>query len=310
MAITSRSFRYEDLLPCLEIDQRRIGDAIVGRERATMLWRCLTRESSFRGVVFECNPPLSGHQIIGFGCGVFVAPAFVAAELANPRPGLNDRLIASIDPRSSSVVLSDAKMRALNTHGTLDLVVLYANWLDSLINSRQRAEIQMMFALKMVEQFSGYRLRTVLCEEIGEVIRHFRESTCVWRLVQQFNGEDRGLICLTGQDALDVAGSSYGALFCYQEPKLKFRNGDKQLLIAATQGATDIQLTKILNISLASVKKRWRSVFDRVALKRPDLVPDQEERASPEKRGIQKRHIVLAYMREHPEELRPFEDSD
>ena len=64
----------------------------------------------------------------------------------------------------------------------------------------------------MFEVYSGYRLGTILCEEIGEVLRNFREATRVWRLVQQFKELDRGIICLTRDDALNVAGSVYGGL--------------------------------------------------------------------------------------------------
>jgi hypothetical protein len=223
---------------------------------------------------------------------------------------LNDRLIATMESGGASAVLSATNLRALNTRGTLDMIVLYANWMDSLVNSRQRTEVQREFALKMFEAFSGYRLGTILCEEIGEAFRNFRQATHVWRLVKEFKGQDRGLICLTRQDALSVAGSVYGGLFCYQEPTLKLRNGDKQLLIAAKDGATDSELASALDLSLAAVKKRWRSVFDRTALKRPDLFPAEVERWISEMRGPQKRHIILAYIREHPEELRPFDNSD
>jgi hypothetical protein len=113
--ISCRDFREEDLRPCLNVDQRRIGDGIIGRTRAILLWRRLLRCESFKGQVFEFNPPLSGPEIIGFGCGVFVEHEFVVAELANPQPGLNDRLIARMEPGSSSVVLSDANSRALKT---------------------------------------------------------------------------------------------------------------------------------------------------------------------------------------------------
>jgi hypothetical protein len=190
------------------------------------------------------------------------------------------------------------------------MVVLYANWMDSLVNNLQRAEIQGMFALKMFEVFSGYRLGTILCEEIGGVIRNFRKATHVWRVVQQFREHDRALICLSRADALNVAGSVYGELFRYREPTLKFRSGEKQLLIAARDGATDSQLATTLNLSLAAVKKRWRAIFDRIVLKRPDLLPVSARQQISEVRGPQKRHFILAYVRQHPEELRPFDNSD
>jgi hypothetical protein len=61
---------------------------------------------------------------------------------------------------------------------------------------------------------------------------------------------------------------------------------------------------------MEAVKKRWRSVFDKIAVKRPDLLPLSAGAEVSGRRGPQKRHMVLAYIREHPEELRPTEDID
>jgi len=39
---------------------------------------------------------------------------------------------------------------------------------------------------------------------------------------------------------------------------------------------------------------------------RPGLLPDANQRGFHESRGPQKRHRILAYVRSHPEEIRPF----
>ena len=53
------------------------------------------------------------------------------------------------------------------------------------------------------------------------------------------------------------------------------------------------------------MKKRWAAVFERVATARPDLLPELEYDSDRQTRGRQKRHHLLAYVRQHPEELRP-----
>jgi hypothetical protein len=45
-------------------------------------------------------------------------------------------------------------------------------------------------------------------------------------------------------------------------------------------------------------------VFDRVAQYKPDIVSAAS--AETEGRGPQKRHRILAYLRQHPEEMRPY----
>jgi len=71
-------------------------------------------------------------------------------------------------------------------------------------------------------------------------------------------------------------------------------------------GDTDHELAARMNLSFAAVKKRWASLFDRIAGIRPDLLPNAEHREGQESRGPQKRHRILAYVRSHPEEVRPF----
>jgi hypothetical protein len=73
---------------------------------------------------------------------------------------------------------------------------------------------------------------------------------------------------------------------------------------------TDEGLARELNLKLTAVKRRWLTLFERIADVHPDLLPPDVR--LPEngdnhigKRGPQKRHHLLAYVREHPEELRP-----
>ena len=59
-------------------------------------------------------------------------------------------------------------------------------------------------------------------------------------------------------------------------------------------------------ISLATVKKTWRLIYDRVAACSPELIPGNfaaDDGANT--RGKEKKQRVIAYLREHPEELRP-----
>ena len=60
------------------------------------------------------------------------------------------------------------------------------------------------------------------------------------------------------------------------------------------------------SLSLSAVKKAWSSVYDRAAEHLPDsiLAVEEEERRNGD-RGKQKKQRLLAYLREHPEELRP-----
>src|SRR5437660_5441311 len=69
-------------------------------------WKKLIRCRSFSAAVIDPDQSASDNHIIAFGAGVCVSPDFAQEEISNPHPGLNARLIASIDS-GQSVALTD-----------------------------------------------------------------------------------------------------------------------------------------------------------------------------------------------------------
>jgi len=97
-----------------------------------------------------------------------------------------------------------------------------------------------------------------------------------------------------------------GALFDYHPPMLGFNRSEQRLLSCALPGPTDEQLTEALGMSLSTVKKMWISIYRRVEGSLPELISDSFSSDTPASgRGREKRRRLLAYLREHPEELRP-----
>ena len=301
--LTWREVREDDLEDCLRIEPRHMGDELVGRERALAIWRTLIRSRSFNSCVVQLPIPPLGNPIVAFGSSVFITSEFATQELDHPRPGLNSRIIASI-ASGSSVVEEDLCTGSIRDG--LDLVVLSGGDLSEALNLEQIREAQMLLAYSFVEQHLGYRLNRLMVEIIGRKQREFSENSGVWRTSKVFPGGERALAVLTREDAFSSSGSIAASLFQYREPVLRLRDTDKQLLAEALQGSTDRDIASRLNLSFSSVKKRWLSLFDRVERARQDLLPDGMDRSWNETRGPQKRHRILAYVRSHPEELRPF----
>ena len=106
--------------------------------------------------------------------------------------------------------------------------------------------------------------------------------------------------------ASSLGGSWVGSLFLYAPPRFSFRRSEQRLLFLALDGGTDKELADELGISLSAVKKTWRMIYDRVAACQPELIPSNSQAdAWTQDRGKQKKQRLLAYLREHPEELRP-----
>jgi hypothetical protein len=311
-----RAVREEDLNACLDVDRQHAGYELVGRERTFEAWKQLIRCRSFQSAVVEADPAIAGHRIVGFGASVFVTRAFADNELSNPSPGLNARIIASI-ASGGPVALTEAQLRSGNTNGSLDLVVLFPQWRKGILTPRQIEEVQAALAASFLDGHRGYRLNRIFVEVVNEVERvSYLERTGIWRVISEFRefylrhpetkwNRDRCLAIITRDEAFQVPGHIAAMLFQFQEPRLGLLAADQRLLEAAQAGLTDEELARQLGIGLASVKKRWRSIFERVSA-RPDLFPGIADGPDDASRGRQKRHHILAYVREHPEELRPF----
>jgi hypothetical protein len=309
MGAFARDFCPDDLVECLLISPGRIGDELVGRARAIEIWKSLLRSRSCTSTVIEVPHPIDGCRIVGFGVDACVSREFAEAEICNPRPGLNSRIIASIHS-GRSVVLTGAELRSANSEDGLDLVMLYGSWRSSLSRDG-KSEVIVQLASRFLQNRSGYRVHQGIVESVDADEARFLEATHIWRVLHRFDEAQggRALWRMRREDALAVPGSFITPLFHYKEPVFRLRDPDQELLLAALSGLTDEELSCKLGLSLTGVKKRWTSVFERTIDLRPNLFPGLDGSAPDgndrHKRGRQKRHHVLAYVRSHPEELRP-----
>jgi hypothetical protein len=306
-----RPTAVEDLETALAIDPYSVGDEIVGRSRALAAYAELVRTRRALSAVVE----LPGHQspIVGFGAAFFVAESFVCREVSNPRPGFNARLIESIGT-PEPVVLTHDEIRRCNTEGGLTLAITHAGWTPTL-GAEQVSALEGVMAYAFLQLIRGFKLLRLVREAGSQgAIDHVRRQH-IFATMLRFDdyqrahpdsrwNTDRALFVAERADCLALPASVAAMVFSHAEPTLQLHDEDQDLLLAALEGMTDTELSRALGLKLATVKKRWAALFERVRLVRPDLVPDPQN-DSLETRGPQKRHRLLAYVRQHPEELRP-----
>jgi DNA-binding CsgD family transcriptional regulator len=299
-----RGARDEELPPCLDIQPRHAGYELAGAERGLGAWRALLRSPSFQSAVIEADLPIAGHRILAFGASVFVRRPFADEELSNSRPSLAGRIIASMD-RGQPAVLDAAELRSANTDGHLDLVILSRHWRADILRGEDLAEAKALLGMAYLRIHAGFRLDRIITENLDEQEEENTHSTGLWKTVGRF-GPGRSLSLLTRDEGLRVPGGISALLFQYTEPVLGLIDSEQELLNIAVAALSDEELAVRLGIRLPAVKKRWRSIFER-ASSRPDLFPEMQDSSDDGSRGRQKRHSILAYVREHPEELRPFD---
>jgi hypothetical protein len=298
-----RPIREVDLFTCLEIQPACIGDQIVGRGAALRVWKALLDNPSFQATVIESEAPIAGHKIVGCGMGVFVAEAFADKEIGDPRTGLNSRIIASV-ASGDPVLLSRAEIGAGNAGNGVDFVNMYGTWREGILNPDQLAEVHALLGTSFIEHFAGYRFNRVLKETIGASGIALARATGTYRLLAEFPGAESALAVVSRESALAAPYSVATALYRYQPPVLRLRPVEQHLLSAALSGKTDAELSTDLGLSVEATKKRWLSIFARVDQFKPEIL--SQAYADGDGRGPQKRHRVLAHIRTHPEELRPF----
>ena len=298
-----RPISEADLAPCLDTQPACLGDQIVGRPAALGVWRSFLAKPSFQGTVIESEFPIAGHKIVGCGLGVFVTAAFADREVSEPRPGLNSRIVAGV-AAGEPILLSRAEIGEGNAGEGLDFVNMYGTWRDGILNSDQLAEVHALLGTSFVEHFAGYRFNRVLKEAIGASRIALARATGTYRLVGEFPESESALAVVNRETALAAPYSAAAAIYRYRAPVLRLRPAEQELLAAALSGKTDAELSAALGLSVEATKKRWLSIFDRVDQYKREILSQAD--ADSEGRGPQKRHRVVAYVRTHPEELRPF----
>lgn len=89
-------------------------------------------------------------------------------------------------------------------------------------------------------------------------------------------------------------------------PQLRFSPAEQDTLFRAVLGYADAEIAEELQVSVETVRKRWRNIFQRVS-DRPEvpIFPTGRDAATETKRGPEKRRALLQYLASHLEELRP-----
>jgi hypothetical protein len=172
---------------------------------------------------------------------------------------------------------------------------------DSLSEEEQFEAVPLLWS-KYSEYLKGHRVRTVTSEIMSTSETRFSRGSGIELIELAEVGHF--LACATRRSVADFPSSVGFQVFNYAEPVLRLRETDQELLLAALKGGTDEDLGSTLRLTQDAVKARWRAVFARIAEAKPDLVEDD---GRVQGRGRQKRHRVLGYLREHLEELRPYD---
>jgi hypothetical protein len=319
MGLRWRTMKPKDVAGCAEIIAAhpviglRYGPAITNLGRA---WHRLLGSAAMTTAVFEEVEP-GRVQLAGCGVGVFVNEEFVRELKTAPQfwfgPELTKRVL-----KGNSPVLSDKEVRASNSgEGLTELV-----W-ETLTSSSfaERSDVYHLMGRAYIEIHRGFRLKEMITSQAESPERlqwavdagglywdpkNARYVKSLKKGNEEFSQKPH-IVGITRELELARPGSWVGSLFDYQPPRFSFSAGEQRLLICAisNHAGTNETLAKNLNVSLPTIKKMWLSIYSRVARLAPELTGRDADNGPESKRGVEKRRRLLAYLQEHPEELRP-----
>jgi hypothetical protein len=108
------------------------------------------------------------------------------------------------------------------------------------------------------------------------------------------------LMRLTRKEALQRPHLHFCGLFFPPKPVFKLSEGEQRLLELSLLDFSDQEASDELHVSADAIKKRWRSIYEKVEFRTPELLASVSASAT-------RRRVLLNYFRNHLEELRPYD---
>jgi hypothetical protein len=276
-------------------------------------WRSSEGSDAFIALVIE--EVIDTHvRILSPGVIVVVTDEFAQEMKTRPLfwngPELAKRITSGRSP-----LLSNEELKRANSTSGINMVA----WPSGPpVEDQGRMEVNHMIMGTFVEAVRGYRVKelffqTPVAEQSAAVLQWGAEAITqdglrtglAFSEIMEMVKRPYEMV-MNAELASSRFGSWASGLFVSHIPQFEFSRGEQRLLEVALRGSTDEELATELEISLSAVKKAWRSIYDRVDRNHAGILPSNSDESENGDRGKGKKHRLLAYVREHPEELRPF----
>ena len=306
----------EDISPCVAIIAAhpvlgpRYGPCLDQLESA---WRELLGSDAFFSLVSK-ETAAGVSKTLGAQIACFIADEFANEIATRPLKWIGPELVNRVLSRSSPI-LTDAEVRLANSTDGLNLMV----W-PACFSAEDETNVELRGACQAIffERFRGFNVKRLQTQAIHPVELHIAVNSGAKYLLDTDPNYSQDLgraecvalqphvLEVTRAMASQQPGTWIHQFFAYRKPKIGLSRSEQRVLCAALQGGTDEELAKLLAISLSAVKKMWASVYLRVeSTKASDLKFAPNANADGD-RGREKKQKLLVYLREHPEELRPY----
>ena len=279
------------------------------REVVAHEWRVLLENPATLSFVAEDAGRAPERRLVGCGQLAFVTDGFVRRARSDTASRVNVQATHPL-PDGSWPLLTPLEVARAN--GGAGLNGLFTRWTRATLPPDELRLVGRFMHDAGLSQTRGYQFKELLIEAIGEAARDsglhagFLQRRSLSGPQDDLPAAKRPfLMGLTREEAHQREGSVMGHYFIHCPPRFGFTARQQEMLRLSLRHPelSDEALAEALGVSVGAAKNWWKLVYERVSKADPDLLPLV---AGGRARGPEKRRRLLQYLREHPEELRPY----
>jgi hypothetical protein len=317
LELTFRPARIEDFEAFYACCYSTFGYSGVFKAEVKVEWETFRQNPNALSVVVEDLEASREMRVVGYAEAVFIQDIFAKKARTGKRPFLNKQ-IAEMAWEGDSPLLDSTQIRTAQFGKGITLYVPYVGWHDRLLSPEDAWKVRDYTSSALNTLGLGYYYREVMIEVAGEVPKtraldagfYLRTdytpfySGTLEQPAQQTRPSPElrpYLLSITREEAFQRDGSMVSRSFVYSKPRFGLKPHEQEQLCWALQGRNDDEIARLVHVGIEAIKKRWDAIYARVEQNLPSLLPPRGEG----RRGLEKRGLLLAYLRDHPEELRP-----
>ncbi len=285
------------------------------RTQLPRLWQELLQHPGFNADVIEDVSAPLGRRIHAIGMAVALDDRWQRRMRDTPPPWITQQLYAEL-LRGETRPPSEREMAQANAATGDDegvsFMVLHYQQCNMDVNDPQAVAVISAGVAAMRTAHAGHRVREIFQEAWQPEHAYMHSIGLVQRSAH--NPAAQGaqphtvpeLFALRRDEALrKLPGFQIREIFEHCAPIFGFRGAEQRLLRRALSDEPDELIATLLDVSQHTLKKLWRSIYERVEDRFPSLLADAAADATEGVRGPEKRRTLMRYLRQHPEEIRP-----
>ena len=302
--VLGRPMRHADLAQCAGLLPGWLEMEPQVRSALPVIWTRLLGQPGFSADVIDdvSRPP--GHRLVGLGVTVALDERW-QTRMRNAPPAHAGAHWYREFLQGVTAPLDDRSLGRANAAGEVSMLVLHYG---QIAIDAEHPEVQQVL-LKAINLFrvahGGFQLREVWQEAMGEGGDYLLGMGFRRQLTRPEGLPD--LYGLTREEAATMfPGTPVRDVFQFVPPVLRFSGAERRVLRLAVAGFQDEEIADELGVTGHTLKKVWRAVFVRAGEQLPGIFSDPAHAAGDGTRGPEKRRHLLQFLREHPQELRPW----